>query len=163
MSDPSSSTAMASTSNTHDEEGVDYGDDMDDHDGDGRRAQEDMTDEDKELEAMKARVREMEAEAAKLREMQAVAEKERSAAQEGSVTPIEGGAAFPTEEEQQEIDARSIFVKNVGKFRPLLIDFSRSHADNLYPLCLQVCFKYVNCQAATAIQVNITDALSSSF
>ncbi|KAK9894421.1 RNA-binding domain-containing protein [Cystobasidium minutum MCA 4210] len=72
-----------------------------------------MTDEDRELEAMKARVKEMEAEAAKLKEMQAVAEREMAAAR-GETTPTtEGGPAFLTEEEKQAVDARSIYVGNV--------------------------------------------------
>lgn len=111
MAAPSSATALAGN---HDDEGVDYGDDVDDPDGDGRAAGEDMTDEDRELEAMKARVKEMEAEAAKLREMQAVAEKEMAAAQGGSATPSEGAATHLSEEEKQAVDARSIYVGNVS-------------------------------------------------
>ena len=120
MADPSSSAAMASTSNSNEDEGVDYGDDIDDQDdldSDRRRGGagggEDMTDEDRELEAMKARVKEMEAEAAKLKEMQAVAEREMALAR-GETTPTtDGGPAFLTEEEKQAVDARSIYVGNV--------------------------------------------------
>lgn len=116
---------MASTSNSHDDEGVDYGDDVDeqDPDSDRRAAGEDMTDEDRELEAMKARVKEMEAEAAKLKEMQAVAEREMAAAR-GETTPTtEGGAAFLTEEEKQAVDARSIYVGNVSPSTCLLLPY----------------------------------------
>ncbi|OZJ04444.1 Polyadenylate-binding protein 2 [Bifiguratus adelaidae] len=52
---------------------------------------------DKELEAMKARVKEMEEEAAKLREMQAQVEKEMNL----------------TEEDKEAVDARSVYVGNV--------------------------------------------------
>lgn len=109
---------MASTSHSNDDEGVDYGDDADehDHDSDRRDAGEDMTDEDEEVAAMKARVKEMEAEAAKLKEMQAVAEREMAAAR-GETTPTtEGGAPFLSEEEKQAVDARSIYVGNVRHF-----------------------------------------------
>lgn len=63
-------------------------------------------DEEAELEAMKARVAEMEAEAAKLREMQAQVEREMAGPS--------GGSAGPSEEEKEEVDARSIYVGNVS-------------------------------------------------
>lgn len=92
------------------EDGVDYGDDNDN----------DMNDEDRELEAMKARVKEMEAEAAKLREMQAVAEREMAGSSSDPARPGtpgaggEGGAtAAVSDEEREAIDARSIYVGNV--------------------------------------------------
>lgn len=114
---------MASTSNSNDDEGVDYGDDVDehDHDSDRRGAGEDMTEEERDIEAMKARVREMEAEAAKLKEMQAVAEREMAAAR-GETTPTtEGGSAFLTEEEKQAVDARSIYVGNVSVYTGIFV------------------------------------------
>ncbi|PWN26257.1 RNA-binding domain-containing protein, partial [Jaminaea rosea] len=68
-------------------------------------------DDDAELEAMKARVAEMEAEAAKLREMQEQAEREAGGGRAGggANTPVSG----PTDEEKEEVDARSVYVGNV--------------------------------------------------
>jgi hypothetical protein len=62
------------------------------------------------LEAMKARVAEMEAEAAKLREMQ---EQAGNGMGSGDV----GGSQITTltEEEKEEVDARSVYVGNVSK------------------------------------------------
>ncbi|PWN21124.1 RNA-binding domain-containing protein [Microstroma glucosiphilum] len=68
---------------------------------------EDDGDDDAELEAMKARVAEMEAEAAKLRQMQDQADRDMANAT-GSTRP-----SGPTEEEKEEVDARSIYVGNV--------------------------------------------------
>jgi hypothetical protein len=67
-----------------------------------------MTDEDAELEAMKARMLEMEAEAAKLREMTAQSE----AANQGS-SGGQSAAIGPSEDEKEEVDARSVYVGNV--------------------------------------------------
>lgn len=66
-------------------------------------------DDDAELEAMKARVAEMEAEAAKLRQMQDEADKDMASAA-GSARP-----SGPTEEEKEEVDARSVYVGNVSE------------------------------------------------
>lgn len=68
-------------------------------------------DDDAELEAMKARVAEMEAEAAKLREMQEQAEREAGGGRAGggANTPV----SAPTDEEKEEVDARSVYVGNV--------------------------------------------------
>jgi hypothetical protein len=60
------------------------------------------------LEAMKARVAEMEAEAAKLREMQEQAGDGMGSA-EGGAQPM-----VLTEEEKEEVDARSVYVGNVS-------------------------------------------------
>jgi len=112
-----SSTGAASTSAVaanNAEDSVDYENDLD------------MNDEDRELEAMKARVREMEAEAAKLREMQAVAERAQNgtsntdgtSGQTGDAAGADGseGASAtpgPTDEEKEAVDSRSIYVGNV--------------------------------------------------
>lgn len=61
------------------------------------------------LEAMKARVAEMEAEAAKLREMQEQANNGMGAGDGAS-----SQAAMLTEEEKEEVDARSVYVGNVS-------------------------------------------------
>ncbi|KAF9969859.1 cytoplasmic RNA-binding protein, partial [Modicella reniformis] len=63
------------------------------HDGDGLVGD----DTDKDIEAMKQRIKEMEVEAAKLREMQAQAEKDMNM----------------TEEDKEAVDARSVYVGNV--------------------------------------------------
>lgn len=62
------------------------------------------------LEAMKARVAEMEAEAAKLREMQEQANNGMGSSDVGS-----SQLATLTEEEKEEVDARSVYVGNVSK------------------------------------------------
>lgn len=67
-----------------------------------------LDDDDAELEAMKARVAEMEAEAAKLREMQEQADREMGGLGASSRQP------GPSEEEKEEVDARSIYVGNVS-------------------------------------------------
>ena len=65
-----------------------------------REVSETMTNEDKEIEAMKEKVKKMEEEASKLREMQAQVEKEMNLSSESSIN-------------KEEIDARSIYVGNV--------------------------------------------------
>ena len=62
------------------------------------------------LEAMKARVAEMEAEAAKLREMQ-----EQANNGMGSADAASSQATGLTEEEKEEVDARSVYVGNVSR------------------------------------------------
>lgn len=75
------------------------------------------------LEAMKARVAEMEAEAAKLREMQEQANNGMGAGDGAS-----SQAAMLTEEEKEEVDARSVYVGNVS---------NATHAEtNAHPLTL---------------------------
>jgi hypothetical protein len=65
---------------------------------------------------MKIRVREMEAEAAKLREMQERAEKEMNAGGDAMDEGAEG------DKEQDEADARSIYVGNVSLTgKPLIL------------------------------------------
>lgn len=72
-------------------------------------------DDDAELEAMKARVAEMEAEAAKLREMQEQAEREAGGSGGGKAAGGGGGGVVgPTDEEKEEVDARSVYVGNVS-------------------------------------------------
>uniref|UniRef100_A0A2C9LIX2 Uncharacterized protein n=1 Tax=Biomphalaria glabrata TaxID=6526 RepID=A0A2C9LIX2_BIOGL len=66
-----------------------------------------------ELEAIKARVREMEEEAEKLKEMQTEVDKQMNMS---SPTATPAAAAFPTPEEKQEADNKSIFVGNVRHF-----------------------------------------------
>lgn len=65
--------------------------------------------EDAELEAIKARVKEMEEEAEKLKELQV--EQEKSMAMQTS--PNAQVSAFPTPEEKEEADKRSVYVGNV--------------------------------------------------
>jgi len=64
--------------------------------------------EDAELEAIKARVKEMEEEAEKLKELQAETEKTM-----GMQSTSPTAAAFPTPEEKEEADRRSVYVGNV--------------------------------------------------
>ena len=66
------------------------------------------------LDAMKARVAEMEAEAAKLREMQQEANNGMGGGLE-SGTGDQGQSNEMTEEDKEEVDARSIYVGNVSK------------------------------------------------
>lgn len=73
-----------------------------------------------ELEAMKARVAEMEAEAAKLREMQAEANHGLPASSSFDEDGVDGsggqagaGGMGATDEEKEEVDARSVYVGNV--------------------------------------------------
>jgi polyadenylate-binding protein 2 len=65
------------------------------------------------LEAMKARVAEMEAEAAKLREMQEQANNGMGSGDASGSTAMAG----LTEEEKEEVDARSVYVGNVSLYR----------------------------------------------
>jgi polyadenylate-binding protein 2 len=65
------------------------------------------------LEAMKARVAEMEAEAAKLREMQEQANNGMGSSDAGASNAMAG----LTEEEKEEVDARSVYVGNVSSIR----------------------------------------------
>ncbi|KAK0046421.1 polyadenylate-binding protein 2-B [Biomphalaria pfeifferi] len=78
--------------------------------GDAANITEDSGLEDPELEAIKARVREMEEEAEKLKEMQTEVDKQMNMS---SPTATPAAAAFPTPEEKQEADNKSIFVGNV--------------------------------------------------
>lgn len=66
------------------------------------------------LDAMKARVAEMEAEAAKLREMQQEANNGMGGGLE-SGTGEQGQSNEMTEEDKEEVDARSVYVGNVSK------------------------------------------------
>lgn len=70
-------------------------------------------DEDAEIEAMKARMAEMEAEAAKLREMTTQADAGAPTASSSAPAVPRPLGAGPTEEEKEEVDARSIYVGNV--------------------------------------------------
>ncbi|CAD6890681.1 unnamed protein product [Tilletia controversa] len=74
------------------------------------------------LAAMKARMAAMEAEADKLREMTAGAASGSASSPGGAgakngsggdITMGEGGSQFPTEEEKEEVDSRSVYVGNV--------------------------------------------------
>lgn len=80
----------------------------------GSLAPGDAADDDAELEAMRARVAEMEAEAAKLREMQEQAEVGTGPLTEGLTTQGHARLTGPSEEEKEEIDARSVYVGNVS-------------------------------------------------
>ncbi|KDN47980.1 RNA-binding domain-containing protein [Tilletiaria anomala UBC 951] len=66
-------------------------------------------DDDAEIEAMKARMAEMEAEAAKLREMTAQSEAANGTGDSAGPSTAVG----PSEDEKEEVDARSIYVGNV--------------------------------------------------
>ncbi|CAL1537771.1 unnamed protein product [Lymnaea stagnalis] len=78
--------------------------------GDATNITEDSGVEDPELEAIKARVREMEEEAEKLKEMQTEVDKQMNMS---SPTATPAAAPFPTPEEKQEADNKSIYVGNV--------------------------------------------------
>ncbi|KAH9515542.1 Polyadenylate-binding protein 2-B [Bulinus truncatus] len=78
--------------------------------GDVTHITEDSGVEDPELEAIKARVREMEEEAEKLKEMQTEVDKQMNMS---SPTATPAAASFPTPEEKQEADNKSIYVGNV--------------------------------------------------
>lgn len=160
------------------DENVDYGDEIEDDedeedpDRDGRaRAvaatsanNAEMTDEDRELEAMKARVREMEAEAAKLREMQAVAEKEMAAkrgmsagtptsSEQGGANGAAGGngaaATHLSEEEKQAIDGRSIFVGNVSEL------FTCAHAMRCLMRLLSLMARLCRCRKLSQVRLPV--------
>jgi len=79
-------------------------------DGDAANVTEDNSVEDPELEAIKARVREMEEEAEKLKEMQTEVDKQMNMS---SPTAAPAASPFPTPEEKQEADLKSIYVGNV--------------------------------------------------
>lgn len=73
-----------------------------------------------ELEAIRAKVKEMEEEQKKLLEMQGEVDKElRSSNQTAKSSG--SGQSYPTPEEKQEIDARSIYVGNVCWFSVILL------------------------------------------
>ncbi|XP_059148854.1 polyadenylate-binding protein 2-like isoform X2 [Physella acuta] len=78
--------------------------------GDATNITEDSGVEDPELEAIKARVREMEEEAEKLKEMQTEVDKQMNMS---SPTATPAAVPFPTPEEKQEADGKSIYVGNV--------------------------------------------------
>lgn len=71
-----------------------------------------IEDDDPELEAIRAKVKEMEEEQKKLLEMQGEVDKELQSSNQ-TVKSSGSGQSFPTAEEKQEIDSRSIYVGNV--------------------------------------------------
>lgn len=75
-----------------------------------------------ELEAIRAKVKEMEEEQKKLLEMQGEVDKELQSSNQ-TVKSSGSGQSFPTPEEKQEIDARSIYVGNVCRLSVTLLSY----------------------------------------
>lgn len=120
MSDQAAATAQTSSTGNHNSESPAVSNPgQASHDA---YADSGNVDEDAELEAMKARMAEMEAEAAKLREMTTQSDAAAASTSPFGTDPSNAGAGAPaprppmsgpTDEEKEEVDARSIYVGNV--------------------------------------------------